>query len=157
LMFFSWGTPDTQMFSADAAKEGKPFISCSYANTLATPVAQTKSVTMPDGTVKQFTAEAAPFNFFAGTDYGTQARIGMEFVKKRGGHKVGFAYCRESPFCAEPIPAGRTWAKQIGLDEGPDDLWQDGPNVNKPILDIHLGDDYATVKKDITAYMDLHP
>jgi branched-chain amino acid transport system substrate-binding protein len=145
LMFFSWGTPDTQMFSADAAKEGKPFISCSYANTLATPVAQKKTVTMPDGSTKEFTAEPAPFNFFAGTDYGTQARIGMEFVKKRGGHKVGFAYCRESPFCAEPIPAGRTWAKQIGLGEGPD------------TLDVTLSDDYATVKSKINAYMDANP
>jgi branched-chain amino acid transport system substrate-binding protein len=142
LMFFSWGTPDSQMFSADALKEGKPFISGSYANTLATPVAQKTTVTLPDGDAKEFSAEAAPFNFFAGTDYGTQARIGMEFVKKRGGHKVGFAYCRESPFCAEPIPAGRTWAKQIGLDQGPDSL------------DITLSDDYATVKTKMSAYMD---
>jgi branched-chain amino acid transport system substrate-binding protein len=142
LMFFSWGTPDSQMFSADAAKEGKPFISGSYANTLATPVAQKHNITLPDGTMKEFDAEPAPFNFFAGTDYGTQARIGMEFVKKRSGHKVGFAYCRESPFCAEPIPAGRTWAKQIGLDQGPD------------TLDITLSDDYATVKKKMSDYMD---
>jgi branched-chain amino acid transport system substrate-binding protein len=145
LMFFSWGTPDSQMFSADAAREGKPFISGSYANTLATPVAQMRSVTLPDGTTKEFTAEPAPFNFFAGTDYGTQARIGMEFVKKKNGHKVGFAYCRESPFCAEPIPAARTWAQQIGLGQGPD------------TLDIKLGDDYATVKGKMAAYMDANP
>src|SRR3954452_7377238 len=61
LMFFSWGTPDSQMFSADAAKEGKPFISGSYANTLATPVAQSHQVMLPDGMTKEFTAEAAPF------------------------------------------------------------------------------------------------
>ena len=145
LMFFSWGTPDSQMFSADAAKEGKPFISGSYANTLATPVAQMRTVTLPDGTTKDFTAEPAPFNFFAGTDYGTQARIGMEFVKKRNGHKVGFAYCRESPFCAEPIPAARTWAKQIGLDQGPD------------TLDIKLGDSYDAVKGKVVAYVDANP
>jgi branched-chain amino acid transport system substrate-binding protein len=145
LMFFSWGTPDSQMFSADAAKEGKPFISGSYANTLATPVAQMRTVTLPDGTSKDFTAEPAPFNFFAGTDYGTQARIGMEFVKKKSGHKMGFAYCRESPFCAEPIPAARTWAKQIGLDQGPD------------TLDITLSDDYATVKGKMDAYVDANP
>ena len=145
LMFFSWGTPDSQMFSADAAKEGKPFISGSYANTLATPVSQMKTVMLPDGTSKDFTAEPAPFNFFAGTDYGTQARIGMEFVKKKGGHKMGFAYCRESPFCAEPIPAARTWAKQIGLAEGPD------------TLDVTLSDSYETVKSKIVAYVDANP
>jgi branched-chain amino acid transport system substrate-binding protein len=145
LMFFSWGTPDSQMFSADAAKEGKPFISGSYANTLATPIAQSRQVTLPDGMTKQFDAEPAPFNFFAGTDYGTQARIGMEFVKKKSGHKMGFAYCRESPFCAEPIPAARTWAKQIGLDQGPD------------TLDITLSDDYTTVKGKMDAYVDANP
>jgi branched-chain amino acid transport system substrate-binding protein len=117
--FFSWGTPDTQMFSADATKEGKPFISGSYANTLATPVAQSHIITLPEGP-KEFKAEPAPYNFFAGTDYGTQARIGMEFVKKKGGHKVGYAYCSRSPFCAEPIAAGKTWAARIGLEQGPD-------------------------------------
>jgi branched-chain amino acid transport system substrate-binding protein len=145
LMFFSWGTPDSQMFSADAAKEGKPFISGSYANTLATPVAQMRTVTLPEGMTKVFEAAPAPFNFFAGTDYGTQARIGMEFVKKKGGKKVGFAYCRESPFCAEPIPAARTWAQQIGLQQGPD------------TLDIKLGDKYDVVKEKITTYLGANP
>ena len=37
LMFFSWGTPDSEAFAADSALEGKPFISGSYATTLATP------------------------------------------------------------------------------------------------------------------------
>jgi branched-chain amino acid transport system substrate-binding protein len=141
-MFFSWGTPDTQMFSKVAAMDGKPFISGSYANTLATPVAQMHAITMPDGKVQEFDAQAAPFNFFAGTDYGTQARVGMEFVKSKMGKKVGFAYCRESPFCAEPIPAARTWAKQIGLAEGPD------------TLNITLSDDFATVKQKISDYVD---
>src|SRR4051812_2343284 len=141
LMFFSWGTPDTQMFAADAALEKKVFISGSYANTLATPVAQDHKIDLPDGKTQDFKAEPAPYNFFAGTDYGTQARIGMEFVKKSGGHKIGFAYCRESPFCAEPIPAGRTWAKHIGLPEGPD------------TLDITLSDDYATVDGKMKAYI----
>jgi branched-chain amino acid transport system substrate-binding protein len=145
LMFFSWGTPDSQMFSADATKEGKPFISGSYANTLATPVAQDHTITLPNNEIKEFKAEPAPYNFFAGTDYGTQARIGMEFVKQRGGHSVAFAYCRESPFCAEPIPAGRTWAEHIGLEQGPD------------TLDITLGDDYTTVKGKMSAYMDANP
>jgi len=88
------------MFAADAALEKKVFISGSYANTLATPVAQDHQIKLPDGKSQDFKAEPAPYNFFAGTDYGTQARVGMEFVKMKGGHKIGFAYCRESPFCA---------------------------------------------------------
>jgi len=141
VMFFSWGTPDSQMFSADAIREKKVFISGSYANTLATPVAQDHSIKLPDGMTQEFKADPAAYNFFAGTDYGTQARVGMEFVKKQNGKKMGFAFCRESPFCAEPIPAARTWAKQIGLAEGTNDL------------DITLSDDYATVKSKITAYI----
>jgi branched-chain amino acid transport system substrate-binding protein len=143
LMFFSWGTPDTQAFSSDAAREGKPFISGSYANTLATPVAQSRDITMPDGQVQTFTAMAAPYNFFAGTDYGTQARIGMEFVKKRNGHKVAFAYCSSSPFCAEPIPAGKTYAKLIGLEQGPD--------VNPELTDTE-----AMIDAKMKAYIEAH-
>ena len=120
LMLFTWGTPDTSEFSADAAIEGKPFISGSYATTLATPMPQTRMVTMPDGTEKTFNANGAPFNFFAGTDYSTQIRIAMRFVQDKGGHKVAFAYCTGSTFCTEPIPAGKTFAKEINLAIGPD-------------------------------------
>jgi branched-chain amino acid transport system substrate-binding protein len=120
LMFFTWGTPDTSEFSEDAAIEGKPFISGSYATTLATPKPQTTMVTMPDGTQQTFAAKGAPFNFFAGTDYSTQIRIAMRFVQDKGGHKVAFAYCTGSTFCTEPIPAGKTYAKEINLAIGPD-------------------------------------
>jgi branched-chain amino acid transport system substrate-binding protein len=120
LMFFSWGTPDSEAFAADSQVEGKPFISGSYATTLATPMPQTRMVTMPDGTEKTFNASGAPFNFFAGTDYSTQIRIAMRFVQNKGGHKVAFAYCTGSTFCTEPIPAGKTFAKEINLAIGPD-------------------------------------
>jgi branched-chain amino acid transport system substrate-binding protein len=143
--FFSWGTPDSQMFSADALKEKKIFISGSYANTLATPIAQDHQVVLPTGTTVDFKADPAPYNFFAGTDYGTLSRVGMEFVKKSGGRKIAFAYCRESPFCAEPIPAARTWAKQIGLSEGPD------------TLDITLSDSYDVIDGKMKAYITAHP
>jgi branched-chain amino acid transport system substrate-binding protein len=155
LMFFSWGTPDTQMFSADAAADGKPFISGSYANTLATPVEQMHTIIMPDGSMRDFHADAAPFNFFAGTDYGTQARVGMEFVKKQMGKRVAFAYCRESPFCAEPIPAGRTWAKQIGLEPMPTETDPTKP-VETAFLNVTLSDDYAKTKKTVSDYVDSH-
>ena len=77
-------------------------------------------VTMPDGSEKTFNAKGAPFNFFAGTDYSTQIRIAMRFVQDKGGHKVAFAYCTGSTFCTEPIPAGKTFAKEINLAIGPD-------------------------------------
>jgi ABC-type branched-subunit amino acid transport system substrate-binding protein len=143
LMFFSWGTPDTEMFAADALAEGKPFISGSYATTLATPTPQMRSVTLPDGTVQKFDTKGAPYDFFAGTDYSTQARIGMNFVRGRGGHKIAFAYCTTSAFCKEPIPPGKTYAAQIGLSISPD-------------LAIELGDDQAMVDTKVQAYLKDH-
>ena len=44
----------------------------------------------------------------------------MRFVQDKGGHKVAFAYCTGSTFCTEPIPAGKTYAKEIGLAIAPD-------------------------------------
>jgi branched-chain amino acid transport system substrate-binding protein len=119
-MFFSWGTPDSEAFAADAALEGKPFISGSYATTLATPTPQSRQVTMPDGSSQTFMTAGAPFNFFAGTDYSTQIRIAMRFIKDRGGRKIAFAYCTKSTFCTQPIPAGKTYAKEVGLALAPD-------------------------------------
>ena len=120
LMFFTWGTPDTSEFIEDAVAQGKPFISGSYATTLATPKPQTRMVTMPDGTERTFMAKGAPYNFFAGTDYSTQIRIAMKFAQEKGAKKVAFAYCTGSTFCTEPIPAGKTYAKEINLAIGPD-------------------------------------
>jgi branched-chain amino acid transport system substrate-binding protein len=120
LMFFSWGTPDSEAFAADSALEGKPFISGSYATTLATPNAQSRQVTMPDGTLQTFSTPGAPYNFFAGTDYSTQIRIAMKFIKDRGGRKISFAYCTTSSFCKQPIPAGKTYASDVGLTIAPD-------------------------------------
>jgi branched-chain amino acid transport system substrate-binding protein len=144
LMFFSWGTPDTLMFAADAQKEGKPFISGSYATTLATPTPQMRTVDFPDGTKKQFSSDGAPYDFFAGTDYSTQARIGMEFVKKKGGKKIAFAYCTTTPFCEEPIPPGKTYAHQIGLALGPD-------------LNPELGDTQEQVDAKVQPYVTANP
>ncbi len=144
LMFFSWGTPDTEVFSADAQMEGKPFISGSYATTLATPIAQSRQVTMPDGSRQTFSAPGAPFNFFAGTDYSTQIRIAMKFVKDRGGRKVAFAFCTNSDFCKQPIPAGKTYASELGLNIAPD-------------FNINLDDGDAAVDAKLQQYAAANP
>jgi branched-chain amino acid transport system substrate-binding protein len=147
VQFFSWGTPDTQEFSKEATTLGIPWISGSYATTLATPVAVQRTVIVPPSTTpSQFAAEGAPFNFFAGTDYSTQARIAMEFVKERGGNKVAFAYCTASAFCKEPIPPGKTYAAQIGLSLGPD--------INPELSDMY---DQVDAKVKAYAAMDSSP
>jgi branched-chain amino acid transport system substrate-binding protein len=140
IQFFSWGTPDTQAFSKDATMREVPWISGSYATTLATPLPQTRMVAVPPSTdVTTFTAEGAPYNFFAGTDYSTQVRIAMDFVKKRLGTKIAFAYCTGSSFCKEPIPPGKTYGKQIGLTILSD-------------MNFELGDNYDTVDLKVKAY-----
>jgi branched-chain amino acid transport system substrate-binding protein len=121
IQFFSWGTPDTQEFSKEATTREVPWISGSYATTLATPLPQRRTISVPtEAAPREFVAEGAPYNFFAGTDYSTQIRIGMQFVKQRGGSKIAFAYCTGSAFCKEPIPPGKTFAASINLAIGPD-------------------------------------
>jgi branched-chain amino acid transport system substrate-binding protein len=144
LAFFSWGTPDSEAFAADSALEGKPFISGSYATTLATPTPQTRMVTLPDGTQKTFTTAGAPYNFFAGTDYSTQIRIAMRFIKDRAGRKIAFAYCTGSSFCTQPIPAGKTYANEIGLTVADD-------------FNPELGDSEAAIDAKMQLYAAGHP
>jgi branched-chain amino acid transport system substrate-binding protein len=145
VQFFSWGTPDTQEFSKEATTLGVPWISGSYATTLATPLPQKRTVTVPPDTApREFVADGAPFNFFAGTDYSTQARIAMEFVKKKLGKKVAFAYCTGSAFCKEPIPPGKTYAAQIGLELGPD-------------INPELSENYDQIDAKVKAYADANP
>ena len=140
IQFFSWGTPDTQAFSKDATMREVPWISGSYATTLATPLPQTRTVRVPGETMdRMFVAEGAPYNFFAGTDYSTQVRIAMDFVKKRGGGtKIAFAYCTGSSFCKEPIPPGKTYAASIGLTIAPD-------------INPELGDNYDAIDGKVAA------
>jgi branched-chain amino acid transport system substrate-binding protein len=93
---------------------------------------------------RMFVAEGAPYNFFAGTDYSTQVRIGMDFVKKRGGSKIAFAYCTGSGFCREPIPPGKTYAVSIGLAIAPD-------------INFELGDNEAAVDAKVATYAAANP
>jgi branched-chain amino acid transport system substrate-binding protein len=146
IQFFSWGTPDTQEFSKEAETRGVPWISGSYATTLATPLPQTRSVVIPPSTTAtDFKADGAPFNFFAGTDYSTQVRIAMEFVKGQNVNaKVAFAYCTGSAFCKEPIPPGKTYATQIGLSLGPD-------------VNPELSDTNEQVDAKVKAWADANP
>jgi branched-chain amino acid transport system substrate-binding protein len=144
LMFFSWGTPDSEAFAADSQVEGKPFISGSYATTLATPTPQSRQVVMPDGSYQTFSTAGAPYNFFAGTDYSTQIRIAMRFIKDRGGRKISFAFCTTSSFCKQPIPAGKTYATEIGLAIAPDFV----PELN---------DTEAMIETKMQQYAAAHP
>jgi branched-chain amino acid transport system substrate-binding protein len=145
IQFFSWGTPDTQEFSKDAQMREVPWISGSYATTLATPLPQRRTITVPtEAAPREFVAEGAPYNFFAGTDYSTQIRIGMDFVKRKGGTKIAFAYCAGSAFCKEPIPPGKTYAAAIGIAIAPD-------------INPELGDKEADIDGKVMTYAAANP
>jgi len=112
---FGWGTGDSVSLSPTVAKDKIPYISASYAGSLGSPKPVTKSVDLPDGKKHEVATKGAPYNFFAGADYSTSIRLAMQFIKNSGGKKVIFAYCSVG-YCTDPIPAGKTYAKKLGLE-----------------------------------------
>ncbi|MCB9641639.1 MAG: ABC transporter substrate-binding protein [Myxococcales bacterium] len=112
---FGWGTGDSVILSPKVAEDKIPYVSASYAGSLASPQAVNKEVDLPDGSKHVVETKGAPYNFFAGTDYSTSIRLAMQFIKDSGGKKVAFIYCNAG-YCKEPIPAGKTFAKEIGLE-----------------------------------------
>lgn len=112
---FGWGTADSIILSPKVAEDKIPYISASYAGSIGSPVPVQKEIDLPNGTKHFVETKGAPYNFFAGTDYSTSIRLAMQFIKNSGGKKIVFIYCNAG-YCKDPIPAGKTYAKEIGLD-----------------------------------------
>lgn len=118
-----WGSSDSVQLAPQVRDDRKPFISASYIGTLAAPNPVVRDEMIPelesDFTEKSFpqhfTSDGFGYNFFAGTDYSTGARIAMFHVSASGGHRVGFFFCDQSDYCPGPIPAAETFAKTQGL------------------------------------------
>ena len=101
--------------------EGKPFISGSYATTLATPTAQSRQVTdagrhhsrPSPPRARPTTSSPAPT---------TPPRSGSPCASSRtgAGGRSPSPICTTSSFCKQPIPAGKTYANEIGLGIAPD-------------------------------------
>ncbi|HKQ68998.1 MAG TPA: ABC transporter substrate-binding protein [Polyangiaceae bacterium] len=115
LGMFVWGTPESNYYHQLAQKDEKVSISSSYAGQLATPI--DAQYTNSEGT-KQ--SPGGAYSFFAGTDYSTTIRAAVQFMKDSGAKKVAFFYCEQTDFCYAPIPAGKDYAKDIGLTVGDD-------------------------------------
>lgn len=60
-----------------------------------------------------------PYNFFIGSSYSEHIRMAMRYAKENGGKKVCFIY-PDHPYGKNPIPAGKDYAKTMGLEVGPD-------------------------------------
>lgn len=97
-----WGTGDTNALRPLVNKDKIVFFSASYDGNLTDP-------------------KKTPFNFFIGTSYSTAIRLALIYAKENGAKKVVFIY-PDHPYGKNPIPAGKDFAKVLGLQVGPDEI-----------------------------------
>ncbi|RJX33131.1 MAG: ABC transporter substrate-binding protein [Desulfarculus sp.] len=97
-----WGTGDTNALRPLVNKDKIVFLSASYDGNLTDP-------------------KKNPYNFFIGTSYSTGIRLALTFAKENKAKKVVFIY-PDHPYGKNPIPAGKDYAKKLGLQIGPDEI-----------------------------------
>ncbi len=101
-----WGTGDTNALSALVNKDQVVYMSASYDSGLNDP-------------------SKTPYNFYVGTSYGDALRAAMKFVKDTWtgdrAPKVVFTY-PDHPYGKNPIPSGKAYAKELGIEVGPDQI-----------------------------------
>jgi branched-chain amino acid transport system substrate-binding protein len=97
-----WGTGDTNALRPMINKDKVVYFSASYDGNLTDP-------------------KKTPYNFFIGTSYSTAIRLALKFAQDNGAKKVVFIY-PDHPYGKNPIPAGKDFAKKLGLDVGPDEI-----------------------------------
>ena len=116
VVFIGWGTGDTEALRPKITADKVPFVSASYAATLANP-------------------KETPYNFLVAPTYSDQLVIAQQYAldewKKAG--KSGqpkFAYLiNNSPFGKSPVDAGKAHAKANGLAE-PLEVPSQGPTAD---------------------------
>jgi len=101
LLVLGYGTPDTEALRPYITKDKVPYLSGSYSGHLTDP-------------------KQTPYNFPGGIDYTSQIRIFLNYVKETWTDasrkpRVAFIYA-DNAYGRAPIEAGRTYAKQIGVD-----------------------------------------
>jgi len=148
---FLFGSEDAVRLSPLAAADHKVVLTSSYNAYLASPQPVNISVPIPEvGPAPNFVeaelptsiqTDGYPYNFFVGTDYSTVARIAMYFSKLAGSQRVGYAHCEATAmaFCTGPLPAARTYARDIGLAIGRD-------------LVLELNEDQATYDSKVLQF-----
>ena len=97
-----WGTGDTNALRPLVNRDKIVYFSASYDGNLTDP-------------------KKNPYNFFIGTSYSTAIRLAMIYAKDQGAKKVVFIY-PDHPYGKNPIPAGKDYAKKLGLQIGPDEI-----------------------------------
>ncbi|HEU4406653.1 MAG TPA: ABC transporter substrate-binding protein [Polyangiaceae bacterium] len=122
---FTASTGATLQLAPQATVDRKPLVSGSYLGALASPLPVSWKVDVPEvgptfeesAFPTEIESVGYPYTFFTGTDYSTGGRVAMYHVKSRGGRRVGFVHCSVA-FCTGPLPALRTYAREIGLPIG---------------------------------------
>ncbi len=95
-----WGTGDTNALTPLINRDQIVYMSASYDANLNDP-------------------KKTPYNFFIGSSYSDHIRMAMRYAKEQGAKKVCFIY-PDHPYGKNPIPAGKDYAKKMGLEVGPD-------------------------------------
>lgn len=111
-----WGTGDTSALAPTVAKDQIPYISASYSGELTDP-------------------SKTPYNFFAASDYSTNARAALlawyeevwlkdeRFKAEREAGKkprIVMFYSFPTPYSSAPIKALKEFAQMLGFEIGPD-------------------------------------
>jgi branched-chain amino acid transport system substrate-binding protein len=101
-VFMGWGTADTEALRPRVTADKVPFMSASYAETLADP-------------------KVTPYNFFPGASYSQQMRIALQYIadQNKGKGKVEVAvFHHDSPFGTSPLEDGKKYIADKKLEIG---------------------------------------
>lgn len=96
--FMGWGTADTEALRTRVTSDEIPFMSASYAETLANP-------------------EETPFNFFPGPSYSAQLRAVLKYIsdQEKGTEAKVAVFHHDSPFGTSPLEDGQKYIDENKL------------------------------------------
>jgi branched-chain amino acid transport system substrate-binding protein len=98
--FMGWGTADTEALRPRVTSDQIPFMSASYAATLADP-------------------KVTPYNFFPGASYSEQMRIALKYIGEQNkGHVEVAVFHNDSPFGTSPLEDGKKYIADNKLNIG---------------------------------------
>lgn len=96
-----WATADTEAFKARVAADRLPYLSASYAESVADP-------------------DETPYNFFIAPSYSQQMRIALRFIAKQSKNRrvKAVVFHHNSPFGQSPLEDGRRYiqSKRLRID-----------------------------------------
>ena len=93
-----WATADTEAFKGRVAADRLPYISASYAESVADP-------------------DETPYNFFIAPSYSQQLRIALRFIAKQSGNRRVrvVVFHHNSPFGQSPLEDGKEYVERKRL------------------------------------------